>query len=330
MGNVLNDVHCSGSPLGLEDGDGSIAGQYEMHMFPQRIGQGMFSKTYVCWRRGHTDDRYALKVYETDGFVTDAVDHASNEIEILRHLGRHPRIVDLVDTDQDESSTVRLVQELCEGGQLYDKLSEKGAYEDHEAAIVMQQLFEAVGFMHDKGIMHRDLKPENVLLVSTDSDVDIKLCDFGISKRKEGPEKLPRSMSFTGSAYYVAPEMIQQKEYSVEVDIWALGVIAFALMTGSLPFVTEDHEDMLAVYRKIVDLDYDFEHDNWSDSSEASMEFIRRCLTERKERPTASQALADIWIRRTTRTRQAKTTLQRAPVCCPVNQRSKGASFAGA
>merc|ERR1719422_1663209 len=103
-----------------------------------------------------------------------------------------------------------LVLELLQGGQLYDRITEKGLYDEPDAARVLRYILEAVEFMHGRGVMHRDLKPENVLLVSWDSDVDIKVCDLGIAKRGDpdtsGTRRVPRSSSFKGSNYYLAPE----------------------------------------------------------------------------------------------------------------------------
>lgn len=298
MGNRL-DVQClcRSTPRldcrGEDEDEKSFSSRYDTHMFPKVLGEGMFSKTYSCWRRHSPDEVYALKVYSQDD--DGAKQHARNEIKVLSYLGQHPRIVNLVDVD-DGGPTPRIVQELCEGGSLYDRLLKRGRYEEWEAAIVVDRTLEAVVFMHGHGLMHRDLKPENILLVSTDSDTEVKVCDFGISKLSASKKLPPTSSSFTGSIHYVAPEIIRQEEYSCEVDIWALGVTLYALLSGSLPF-NDPEDDMIEIMRKIVKADLHFDAEAWEEISEVGLEFTRSLLSPTPStRPTAAKARASVWL----------------------------------
>jgi len=253
----------------------------------------MFSKTYSCWRRDSPDQMYALKIFSKsdDG----AKQHARNEIKVLSYLGQHPRIVNLVDID-DRGTTPRIVQELCEGGSLFDRLKYRGRYEEWEAALVVDRTLEAVVFMHGRGLMHRDLKPENILLVSVDSDTEVKVCDFGISKLSSSTRFPPTSRSFTGSIHYVAPEIIRQEEYSCGVDIWALGVTLFALLSGSLPF-NHPEDDMIEIMRKIVKGEPHFEGEAWEEITDMAVEFTRSLLAPMPSvRPTALKARASAWL----------------------------------
>lgn len=79
-------------------------------------------------------------------------------------------------------SRIRVVLELCEGGELYDRVQQRGFYPEQDATKLLTNLVEAIAFVHSKGIMHRDLKPENILLVSKSSHTDIKISDFGLAK----------------------------------------------------------------------------------------------------------------------------------------------------
>ncbi|CAK0855232.1 unnamed protein product [Prorocentrum cordatum] len=152
-------------------------------------------------------------------------------------------------TSSDETPTsTRLVLELCEGGELYDRIQQKQYYPEHEAKACCRQLMEAVSYMHGKGIMHRDLKPENILLASKVSNTDVKISDFGLAKiSRDFPRRLPRSHSICGSDFYLAPEVIKQEEYGREIDIWAVGVITYVLLSGSLPFF---HNVLHKLYRQ--------------------------------------------------------------------------------
>jgi len=173
-----------------------------------KVGEGQYSKVYVRWARAAPDLPYALKTFAAE---EHAEAHARNEIRVLSALGPHPRITELVDTYLDDPSGVRVVLDLCEGGQLYERIEEKGRYEEPEGHAIVLQILEAVAFIHSRGVMHRDLKPENILMVFVDSDTDIKVCDFGTAKTAEKGRGVPRSATFTGSDHYLAPELIARR-----------------------------------------------------------------------------------------------------------------------
>mmetsp|Transcript_56273 Transcript_56273/g.142371 ORF Transcript_56273/g.142371 Transcript_56273/m.142371 type:complete len:249 (+) Transcript_56273:3-749(+) len=146
--------------------------------------------------------------------------------------------------------------------------------------------------------MHRDLKPENILLVSKVSNTDIKISDFGLAKiSRDYPRRLPRSHSICGSDFYLAPEVIKQEEYGREIDIWALGVITYVLLSGSLPFF---HQVLHKLYRQIVERDLSFPEQAWKNVSKGALDFILRLLQVRAgDRLTAEQAVSHPWLRGT-------------------------------
>merc|ERR1719231_1892888 len=124
--------------------------------------------------------------------------------------------------------------------------------------------------------MHRDLKPENILLTSRASDTDVKISDFGLAKASAGSNfDLPRSRSVCGSDLYLAPEIIRQEEYGPEIDIWAMGVIIYVILSGSQPFF---HEVLHKLYRQIVTGDFSFPPQTWMDVSQDAQELILRLL----------------------------------------------------
>ncbi|CAD6933382.1 unnamed protein product, partial [Tilletia laevis] len=115
------------------------------------------------------------------------------------------------------------------------------------------QLCLAVAYIHERGIVHRDLKLENVLL---DEMCNVKLGDFGFTREFERRKLMD---TFCGTTGYAAPEMLAGKKYfGQEVDIWSLGIILYALLTGALPF-DDDDEDIMRL--KILQGDYDIPED---------------------------------------------------------------------
>eukprot|EP00933_Yihiella_yeosuensis_P036452 TRINITY_DN30203_c0_g1_i1.p1 TRINITY_DN30203_c0_g1~~TRINITY_DN30203_c0_g1_i1.p1 ORF type:complete len:353 (+),score=66.97 TRINITY_DN30203_c0_g1_i1:72-1130(+) len=262
------------------------------------IGTGKFAVVHMCRRRNQPEKRYALKVINTRVGDMANLHRIKEEITILQVLGNHPGMVSLMDVDETLPGSIRLVLELCEGGELYDRIQQKQYYPEHEAKVCCSQLLEAIAYIHGKGIMHRDLKPENILLASKVSNVDIKISDFGLAKMsRDFPRRLPRSHSICGSDFYLAPEVIKQEEYGREIDIWAVGVITYVLLSGSLPFF---HNVLHKLYRQIVERDLSFPEQAWKNVSKGALDFILRLLQVRAgDRLTADQALSHPWLRGT-------------------------------
>lgn len=288
-------INISICPADFRPEDTSFDSEYEIDE-NQELGSGKFSTVYLCWRREQPEKRFALKVISTY-----AGDHASltriyEEISIMKAIGTHPSIIQLLADDDSTPNTIRLVLELCEGGELYDRIQQKRFYSESDAKLLVKNLLEAVAFVHSRGIMHRDLKPENILLVSKVSNTDIKVSDFGLAKlSKDYPRRLPRSHSICGSDFYLAPEVIKQEEYGREIDIWAVGVVAFVVLSGSLPFYnTVLHK----LYRQIVERDISFVDSVWRNISAGAQDFILRMLQVRPgDRLTSEQGLMHPWLR---------------------------------
>mmetsp|Transcript_64417 Transcript_64417/g.153667 ORF Transcript_64417/g.153667 Transcript_64417/m.153667 type:complete len:319 (-) Transcript_64417:37-993(-) len=276
-------------------GDGAFEEVYEVDE-ANSLGSGKFSVVYLCWRRDQPEQRYALKVINTRVGDTASLNRIREEIIILQTLGEHPHIIQLVDVDESQGHQIRIVMELCEGGELYDRIQQKQFYPEQEAKVCIRHLLEAVAVVHNKGIMHRDLKPENILLASKVSNTDIKLSDFGLAKiSRDYPRRLPRSNSICGSDFYLAPEVIKQEEYGREIDMWAIGVIAYVVLSGSLPFF---HTVLHKLYRQIVERDVSFPEQAWRGVSKGALDFILRLLQVRPgDRSTVEAALAHPWLR---------------------------------
>eukprot|EP00419_Tripos_fusus_P053609 CAMPEP_0172814160 /NCGR_PEP_ID=MMETSP1075-20121228/11089_1 /TAXON_ID=2916 /ORGANISM="Ceratium fusus, Strain PA161109" /LENGTH=397 /DNA_ID=CAMNT_0013653945 /DNA_START=68 /DNA_END=1261 /DNA_ORIENTATION=+ len=278
--------------------DEGFDGTYEVDE-ANYIGTGKFAVVHLCWRRAQPEKRYALKVINTRVGDMASLNRIRQEIQILQVLGNHPGLVSLVDTDESQPGSIRLVLELCEGGELYDRIQQKQYYPEQEAKLCCHQIIDAVSYIHGRGIMHRDLKPENILLSSKVSNTDIKISDFGLARiSRDYPRRLPRSHSICGSDFYLAPEVIKQEEYGREIDIWAVGVITYVLLSGSLPFF---HNVLHKLYRHIVERDLSFPEQAWKNVSKGALDFILRLLQVRAgDRLTADQALSHPWLRGTT------------------------------
>ena len=215
-----------------------------------------------------------------------------NEIDLLRAV-KHPHIIDLVDVYEDWE-TIHIVTELCTGGELYDRVLEKAESEEkhfgeEDAARIIRDILDAIAYCHDVvKIVHRDLKPENFLLKDESENADVKIIDFGLSKRG-----MNVMVSRVGTPYYVAPEVLTQN-YTSKCDVWSIGVISYILLCGFPPF---DGDSDFEVIKAVETAHVDFPSPEWDDVSDSAKEFITLLLQRDPDRrPTASEALKHEWI----------------------------------
>uniref|UniRef100_A0AAR2KGC4 Protein kinase domain-containing protein n=1 Tax=Pygocentrus nattereri TaxID=42514 RepID=A0AAR2KGC4_PYGNA len=212
-----------------------------------------------------------------------------NEIAVL-HKIKHANIVSLEDIYESKSH-LYLVMQLVSGGELFDRIVEKGFYTEKDASKLIQQILDAVKYLHDMGIVHRDLKPENLLYYSMDEDSKIMISDFGLSKIEGSGSVMSTACGTPG---YVAPEVLAQKPYSKAVDCWSIGVIAYILLCGYPPFYDENDAKL---FEQILKAEYEFDSPYWDDISDSAKDFIMH-LMERDPslRYTCEQALQHPWI----------------------------------
>ncbi|KAI5093638.1 calcium/calmodulin-dependent protein kinase type 1-like isoform X2 [Silurus meridionalis] len=212
------------------------------------------------------------------------------ELDLQRVKIKHANIVSLEDIYENKSH-LYLVMQLVSGGELFDRIVEKGFYTEKDASKLIQQILDAVKYLHDMGIVHRDLKPENLLYYSMDEDSMIMISDFGLSKIEGSGSVMSTACGTPG---YVAPEVLAQKPYSKAVDCWSIGVIAYILLCGYPPFYDENDAKL---FEQILKADYEFDSPYWDDISDSAKDFIVH-LMERDpiRRYTCEQALQHPWI----------------------------------
>lgn len=263
------------------------------------IGTGQFAEVFYCHEKT-TNEPYAMKViYSTDEVPINRI---IEEVEIMKLLRDHPNIVSIIDSKvehiDEEKYEVRMVLELCKGGDLYQYVLANGAMEEKIVQKIMINLLDALKFIHKNGIIHRDLKPENILI---DEFFCCKIADFGLAKRNastDSTNKVARSKSLCGSDFYLAPELVRQQEYGPEIDIWSIGVLCYVCLCGGLPFHDNRAFDL---YHKIVERgvnSYLFAQPAWKNVSSAAQHFVQWLLeSDPKKRPTAENALNHRWLR---------------------------------
>jgi serine/threonine protein kinase len=162
-------------------------------------------------------------------------------------LCQHPNIVKLLDVFETVSH-IYIAMEYLPGGDLltYFK-NRKSKINEERVCQIVRQIVNALQYMKDRGIIHRDLKLENVLLVDGNDQSDVKIADFGLSSLT-GPNQ--DSHERLGTLHYTAPEILSGKPYDASVDVWSLGVITYALLSGTFPFDSNDDNEEIKYVRK--------------------------------------------------------------------------------
>jgi serine/threonine protein kinase len=177
-----------------------------------------------------TKTPYAIKVLDKAKIKQDnLIENLRQEIQIMKHIN-HPNVVKLHEVLSSHSK-IYLVLELVTGGELLNKVREKGLLQEDEARLYFQEIISAVAFCEKQHIAHRDLKLENVLL---DGEGHVKISDFGLSGLFKFDSTAISLMHTTcGTVNYLAPEVFGNQGYDGHVaDIWSCGVILYALLTG--------------------------------------------------------------------------------------------------
>ncbi|KAJ0971502.1 hypothetical protein J5N97_019461 [Dioscorea zingiberensis] len=262
----------------------------EAYTFGRELGRGQFGVTYLVTDR-RTGERLACKSIATRKLINrDDVEDVRREVQIMHHLTGHRNIVELKGAYEDRHS-VNLVMELCEGGELFDRIITKGHYSERAAAALCREIVTVVHNCHSMGVMHRDLKPENFLFLRKDEDSPLKATDFGLSVFFKPGDSF---RDLVGSAYYVAPEVLK-RNYGVEADIWSAGVILYILLSGVPPFWAENEQGIFdAVLRGHID----FFSDPWPSISSGAKELVKKMLRQDpKERLSAVEILNHPWVR---------------------------------
>ncbi|XP_047338264.1 CDPK-related kinase 3 [Impatiens glandulifera] len=259
----------------------------------KEVGRGHFGHTcQAVVRKGDLKDlAVAVKIISKAKMTTAiSIEDVRREVKILKALSGHKHLVRYFDACED-TNNIYIVMDLCEGGELLDRiLSRGGRYPEHDAKLIVVQILSVVSFCHLQGVVHRDLKPENFLFMSKNEDSDMKLIDFGLSDFIKPDERLN---DIVGSAYYVAPEVLH-RSYSLEADIWSIGVITYILLCGSRPFWSRTES---GIFRAVLRADPNFDDLPWPSVSVEAKDFVKRLLNKDfRKRMTAAQALTHPWL----------------------------------
>uniref|UniRef100_A0A914WUY5 Protein kinase domain-containing protein n=1 Tax=Plectus sambesii TaxID=2011161 RepID=A0A914WUY5_9BILA len=271
------------------------------------VGKGSFSRVVRAELRG-TGQAYAVKIvpakngtgpFENELSILNCVCHpfvirlSENELSILNCVC-HPFVIRLSEVFRS-ANRIYMVMEMANGGELYDRIVSKGRYSEVEAKAAIRMLLTGLRYLHHIGVTHRDLKPENLLYSNVCPDARLMITDFGLAHQRVSNYAEDNLMTDTcGTPEYIAPEVLLRMPYTNKVDVWALGVISYILMSGIMPF---DDENRSRLYRQIIRGKYIYYEEFWSAVGIGAKNFVDALLdTDPEERLSAEEALNHPWL----------------------------------
>jgi calcium/calmodulin-dependent protein kinase I len=282
MGNNIKKRHCA------------VHAYWEIK---EKIGSGSFAVVHRAVNR-QTGEEAAVKIIKKEKLNKEEIAIVHNEIEIM-HKIHFPTCVELKEVFETKKK-IYVVMEYLAGGELFDRIVQKGSFSEQEASYIIQQVASALHYLHHHGITHRDLKPENILYASKDANSHVvKVTDFGLAKFQSARDAENSLMTRVGTPGFVSPEMLNTAKgnaYTSAVDLWALGVILYILLCGFPPFYASS---TVLLYQLIRDGEYDFPAPYWNDISKSAKDLVRKLLcVDPTKRLTAAEVLEHPFIKK--------------------------------
>lgn len=251
------------------------------------LGSGSYSHVFEC-KNVVTGAHFACKQYSKK-LVYGLELMLQSEFKVLKAvLNGHKNILlmwDYFETSKD----FYLVTDLALGGELFDRITSSEKLEVNECRDILTTLLSTLAYLHSNGIVHRDIKAENLLFTSRSSMASLMLlADFGHAKILHSSEE--KVLELSGTLSYLAPEVLSREGHGFPVDMWAVGVLTYFMLSGYMPFDCDTDDETKEL---INTADFVFEPPAyWADVPLEAREFISRCFTlDPSKRITAAEGL---------------------------------------
>lgn len=259
------------------------------YVFDAQLGTGYFGSVKLISPKNDANKKYACKSIDKTKLPEKKIQNLIREIETLSMVD-HPNIIKYYETYNDPKY-FHIIMEYCTGGELFERILQKKRFNEILVCGLILKIASAIHHCHILKIVHRDLKPENILFENKSDFSDIKIIDFGLSRKIFSADDLH---SIVGSPFYVAPEVLDGN-YDEKCDIWSIGVIAYCLLSGKPPFYSENREEL---FKKIKKENVNFSSKVWGNISLEAIEFIRMLLNKNpKKRPNSKTMLEAKWFK---------------------------------
>lgn len=252
------------------------------------LGKGSFAVVCKCFNKQNRRN-YAVKVFPKKNLVDSGeIERFQREINSMAYL-RHDNMVALHDFFWDETNFYMII-DFCGGGELFDYIIKHDHLEEPLAAMIFEQIVSAIAYCHSYGVAHRDLKPENILI---DKFPRVKVSDFGLCGFIDNQQLMK---TFCGSPTYCAPECLAKVQYDGRLsDVWSLGVILYAMVTGNNPWNSSNTTAML---HQIMSATYEIPSNLSSECADLITQMLQR---EANNRIKIDDILEHPWIKEKTK-----------------------------
>ncbi|CAL5404102.1 unnamed protein product [Camellia sinensis] len=307
----------------------------EFYSLGKKLGQGQFGMTFLCVEKA-TRKEYACKSIAKRKLLTeDDVEDVRREVQIMHHLAGHPNVISIKGAYED-AVAVHVVMELCVGGELFDRITQRGHYTERKAAELTRTIVGVVEACHSLGVMHRDLKPENFLFVDQKEDSLLKTIDFGLSVffkpvktvcsgqkalrlhsveeieikdkgKVGGSEKIPSGQGYCHFLWLVAEQFndLVGSPYYVAPEVLRkrYGPEADVWSAGVIVYILLSGvppfwaETEKGIFEEVLHGELDFSLDPWPNISESAKDLVKRMLVrDPRRRLTAHEVLCHPWV----------------------------------
>jgi len=268
------------------------------------LGRGACGSV-VAVRHRTTGELFAMKVVSLET-VGGSLEELRREIEIQKTLD-HPNICKIFESYEDSvNNEVFIIMEICTGGSLVSRMKHhKHGYGERAAATLVEKILSSILYCHHHGVVHRDIKLDNFIYENESEESELKLIDFGFAcEIQPGREAMWDQL---GTPSYMAPELWSQSEveYDSSVDMWAIGVVTYMLLSGKRPF---HHQDKREKARMIRHDPLKFPSPEWDRISDEAQNFCTSLMQKQpKDRLSATAAKDHPWIKHASKLHQGET-----------------------
>ncbi|MEQ2230874.1 Serine/threonine-protein kinase 17A [Ilyodon furcidens] len=257
----------------------------------KELGRGKFAVVKKCTDKA-TGKQYAAKLLQKRRKGADWRMDIFNEIAVLELAKVNPYVVGLHGVYKTNSEIIRIL-ECAAGGEIFHQcmVDNDEAFTEKDVIRLANQILNGVAFLHRNNVVHLDLKPQNTLLTSARPLGDIRIVDFGLSRRMD---KITEVREILGTPEYVAPEILNYEPISNATDMWSIGVLIYVMLTGESPFLGDDKQE---TFLNISQVNIDYSQDTFEGISSLAVDFIKSLLVKNpRNRATAEECLSHPWL----------------------------------
>jgi len=268
-----------------------ITRKYQFH---RKLGDGSHAAVHAV-RRKTDGKRFAVKIMRKKELTARQVERVQREVDLYANLS-HTNIVDYEESFETAECFYIVIEQL-DGGDLFDELIQNGPLSQCAAAKCTAAVCQGLRYLQENQVAHRDVKPENIMFERRGDAASVKLIDFGFARKAamtvDGQAGTMRT--WCGSLEYTAPEILVESPYTQSCDMWSLGVVLYAMVSGELPFGNAQDPGICA---RIVAGRFDFSTSAWDNIGPSCRSLVSGLLAvDAEERLTVDQVLEHPWIR---------------------------------